>query len=182
MFHGKTSAALHLLSQSDFRGVLHVGDLANLDDPDSQSVLDVLKSKHLQAQPASPVAVPWSFVEVQQIHPVVFEQINASSIRSAALHTRGAAGPLGIDAHCWRSLCTFFKSTSDDIRHSLALLARRLCTSFVDPRAFFSLLTCCLIALDECPGVRPIGICETARRIISNAVLSVVKYDIQDAT
>ena len=111
MFQGKTSAALHLLSQSDCRGVLHVDDPANQDDPDSQSVLDILKSKHPQAQPASPVAAPWSSVEVPQIHPVVFERINASSIRSAALRTKGAAGPSGIDAHCWRRLCTLFKFT-----------------------------------------------------------------------
>ena len=93
MFQGKTSAAIHLLSQSYCCGVLHVDDPANRDDPDSQSVLDVLKSKHPQAQPASPVAATWSSAEVPQIHPVVFERINASSIRSAALRTKGAAGP-----------------------------------------------------------------------------------------
>ena len=73
-----------------------------------------------------------------------------------------------------------FKSAADDLCHSLALLARRLCTSFVDPKGLSSLLACRLIALDKCPGVRPIGICETTRRIISKAVLSVVKDDLQD--
>ena len=38
-----------------------------------------------------------------------------------------------------------------------------------------------MIALDKCQGVRPIGVCETARRIISKAVLSTIKDDIQDA-
>ena len=155
MFQGKTSAELRLLSQSDCRGVLHVDDPANRDDPDSQSVLDVLKSKHLQAQSASLVAVPWSSVEVPQIHPVVVKRINASSIRSAALRTRGTSGPSGINAHCWRRLCTSFKSASDDLFHSLTLLARRLCTSFVDPKGLSSLLACRLITLDKCLGVRP---------------------------
>ena len=70
-----------------------------------------------------------------------------------------------------------FKSTSNDLCHSLALLAKRLCTTFVDPKA---LLACRLIALDKCPGVRPIGICETARRIIAKATLSVTRDDLQD--
>ena len=41
-------------------------------------------------------------------------------------------------------------------------------------------LSCRLIALDKCPGVRPIGVCETPRRIIAKAVLFTTKYDLQD--
>ena len=108
-------------------------------------------------------------------------RIDASSIRSAALHTKGAAGPSGIDAPCWRRLCSSFKSASHDLCHSMALLARRLCVTFVDPKGLSALLACRLIALDKCPGVRPIGICETARRIISKAVLFATKGDLQDA-
>ena len=54
-------------------------------------------------------------------------------------------------------------------------------TSFVDPNALSHFLACRLIALDKCPGVRPIGICEAARRIISKAILFVLRDDIQDA-
>ena len=181
MFQGKTSAALQLLSQRGKGGILHVNDPIVSSDPNSQCVLDVLKSKHPPAQSASPDTVLFNPDQVPQIHPVVFDQIDSSCIRSAALRTKGAAGPSGIDAHCWRRLCTSFKSASNDLCHSLALLARRLCVSFVDPRGLSSLLSCRLIALDKCPGVRPIGICETVRRIISKAVLSVTNTDLQEA-
>ena len=79
-------------------------------------------------------------------------------------------------------LCTSFKAASEDLCHALAQVARRLCTSFVHPDGLSALLACRLIALDKCPGVRPIGICETARRIISKAVLQVTRADLQDAT
>ena len=38
-----------------------------------------------------------------------------------------------------------------------------------------------LVALDKCPGIRPIGIGEVVRRIISKAIMRTVRYDLQDA-
>ena len=119
--------------------------------------------------------------ERQEVHPVIFDRIDATSVRTAALKTKGAAGPSGLDAHCWRRLSTSFHSASKDLCHSLALFARRLCVSFVDPRGLSAFLACRLIALDKCPRVHPIGICETARRIIAKAILYATKDDVQDA-
>ena len=42
-------------------------------------------------------------------------------------------------------------------------IVRRLCVSLVDSKGLAALMVCRLIALDKCPRVRPIGICETAR-------------------
>ena len=180
MFNGKTSAALDLLSLKGKGGVLHTNDPANKDDPASPSVLDVLKSKHPPAQPATATALFQHPQEPPEVHPVVYDSIDAKSIRSAALNTRGAAGPSGLDAHCWRRLCCSFHSASWDLCHSLAMVARRLCVSLVDPNGLSAFLACRLIALDKCPGVRPIGICECARRIISKAILVVTKGDVQE--
>ena len=101
------------------------------------------------------------------VHPVVYNQITASCLRSVALHVKCAAGPSGLDVHCCERLCT--------------LLAKRLCTILVDPKAMSPLLASPFIALDKCPGVRPIGIRETHRRIIAKAVLLITRSDIQDA-
>ena len=81
----------------------------------------------------------------------------------------------------WRRLCTSFKSASNDLCHSLAISAQRLCTNFVDPSAIAPFLACRLIALDKNPGVRPIGIGDTARQIIAKAILAATKVDIQEA-
>ena len=54
-------------------------------------------------------------------------------------------------------------------------------TSVIDPKGISPLLACRLIALDKCPGVRPIGVCETHRRIIAKAVLYITRSDLQDA-
>ncbi len=115
-------------------------------------------------------------------HPVIFESIYAATIRSAAMHITGAAGPSGLDAHGWRRLCTSFKEVSTDLCRNLALTARRICTTYIDQSVISPLLACRLIALNKNPGVRPIGIGDTAWQIIAKAVLYVVKPDIQEAS
>ena len=63
----------------------------------------------------------------------------------------------------------------------LLSLARHMCTQFIHPEISAPLLACRLVALDKNPGVRPIGVCEVARRIISKAILFAIKGDIQEA-
>ena len=65
--------------------------------------------------------------------------------------------------------------------NALASLARRLCTDYVDPAGLTAFTACRLIALDKCPGVRPIGVGEVVRRIIGKAILSVIGVEIQQS-
>uniref|UniRef100_A0A1X7V873 DDE Tnp4 domain-containing protein n=1 Tax=Amphimedon queenslandica TaxID=400682 RepID=A0A1X7V873_AMPQE len=74
-----------------------------------------------------------------------------------------------------------FKSSSSDLCHSLTLLGRCLCIDYVDPREIALLLACRLIALDKCPSVRPLAVCETVKRIIAKAILFITKDDLREA-
>ena len=175
MFQGKTQAALQLLTDQGKGGLLHLHDPVT---PDS-TVKDVLKSKHPPSNPASPdilsTGVP------QEVHPVSYDAVDTTLIRSIALKMKGAAGPSGLDAYTWRRMCSSFKTASSNLCHSIALAAKRMCTTLVDPVCVAPLLACRLVALDKNPGVRPIGIGDTARRIIAKAVVSVIKDDVLDA-
>ena len=64
---------------------------------------------------------------------------------------------------------------------SIAKLAIRINTSFVDPDGLTSFVACQLIALDKCPGARPIGVGEVLRRTVCKATLNLVREDVQDA-
>ena len=44
--------------------------------------------------------------DLPPVDPVVCGQITISCIRSVALRVKGAAGPSGLEVHCWRRLCT----------------------------------------------------------------------------
>ena len=88
-------------------------------------------------------------------------------IRETALKAEGAAG--------WKCLCTSFQSASTDLCEALASTARRIFCSFVDPKSLLAFVACRLVALDKYPGIRPIGIGETARRIIGKAILTTIR-------
>ena len=65
------------------------------------------------------------------------------------------------------------------LRDAVAALARRLANSVTPWNDVCALVSNRLIALDKCPGVRPIGIGETLRRIIGKAVCSATRADIE---
>ena len=70
-------------------------------------------------------------------------------------------------------MCTSCKSVSVDLCDALAAVARRLSTFFVDPNGLSAFVACRLIALNKCPGVRPIG--------IGKAIAITITDDIQEA-
>ena len=114
-------------------------------------------------------------------HPVIFEEIAGASILEAALHTDGCVGPSGMDACAWRRLCGSFQKASTIFCEALAKIARRLNSSFVDPEPLKPLVACRLVALYQCPGIRPVNIGEVPCRIISKVILSVMCSDIREA-
>ena len=75
-----------------------------------------------------------------------------------------------------------FHKESTDLCEAIAMLGRRICQNFVDPDGLTAYTSCRLVAMDKCPGVRPIGIGEVVRRIIGKAILSVASQDIQQVT
>ena len=78
-------------------------------------------------------------------------------------------------------MCTSFKTASADLCESIASTARRLCSEYIDPGLISALAACRLIALDKCPGIRPVGVGETVRRVIEKAIATAISNDIQEA-
>ena len=180
MKNGKVNAALRLLSNQNGGGLLPLDSLVNCGNEEEKSVRDILKQKHPAGQPLQPSAL--TNTNSDRPHPVIFEQINGPLIPSIALRTFGSAGPSGVDAASWRRLCTFFHKASGHLCESLALCAIRISTEYVDPSGLTAVVASRLVSLDKNPGVRPIRIGECSRRIISKAVLSIIRQDILETT
>ena len=63
--------------------------------------------------------------------PVIFENIDKNSISKAAIRTRGAAGPSGLDADGWRRILVSknYGNVGKDLRNTIAKLTKSLCTN-----------------------------------------------------
>ena len=104
-------------------------------------------------------------------------EITGSHILSVAHQLQGGAGPGGCDASHWRDVLLHYGTSSAHLRDSVPALCRRLCNSIVPWDDIRALVASRLIALNKCPGVRPIGIGETLRRIIGKAICQATRLD-----
>ena len=154
--------------------------LLPLDSGHTVTVRETLQAKHPPGQPLIASAIVEPDPDLQEPHPVFYERLDGALIRTVALKMDGAGGPSGIDGLGWKRLCTAFGPHSADLCNSLASTAKRLCTEYVDPKGIEALVASKLKALDKCPGIRPIGVGETVRRIINKAISSVIKDDVQE--
>ena len=63
-------------------------------------------------------------------------------------------------------MTTACQATSTGLCNAVADLARRLASEYVDPAGLEALLANRGIAIEKCPGLRPVGVGEILRRII----------------
>ena len=103
-------------------------------------------------------------VNHKQLTTLIFDGLDADTIRCATLHTHGAAGPSGLDSYTRRRLCSSFKSASHSLCAALSSIGRRIATTAVNPEGLSAFIACRLIPLDKSPGVRPIGVGEVPQR------------------
>ena len=173
MEEGRISAALRCIGSQE-TSVLDV-------TPD---VLNELKDKHPEAKSASTESLYKGPLPKKLVEEVVFENIDANSIFKAAKKVSGAAGPSGGDASLWHKLlCSKqFKKKPAELCHALAVLSRKLCTEKINPDYLRGFVAGRLIPLDKQPGVRPIGIGEIPRRIVSSATVSLLNPELVAAT
>ena len=168
---GNINGAIKLLSNNMQNGILLLND----------ENLKLLKQKHpVGKAPTNDALLSDTPI---QIHSVRFEDIDSNMIRQSALKTRGGAGPSGLDGDGWRRILTSncFGTEPSDLCASLAKLTEILCSINQEENSLEPLLASRLIPLNKNPGLRPIGIGETLRRIIGKTVARFLKQDVVDS-
>ena len=173
MMEGKVKQALRLVDADNTIDGVHVID---------EEIRATLEAKHPEAVPADDDVLIEG--EVPRVEEVIYEEIDAHFIQSAAKQTFGSGGPTKVDADTWKHiLCSkSYGKLSDELAEEIALIARRLCIEEVPYHHVNLLFDCRLVALKKTDnGVRPVGIGETLRRIIGKSVARITGNDIQTA-
>ena len=170
MSRGKISNAIRVLSDELKGGVLAPTNLI-----DGRPVLEILRDKHPEGQPLEPNCIQNNHPRSLPYHPAVFDKISARLVRKHAMKAHGSAGPSGLDD--WRRLLSAFGQTSTNLRKLVAKFARRLATSIIPSDDLIAYNGCRLVALDKCPGLRPIGIGEVMRRISGRIIVDCSRQD-----
>ena len=180
MLQVKVNAALKLLDNSNGSGVLSL----------SPETIKDLQEKHPVSCPIDESVLIEG--ELPFVDPAIFNNIDEDKIYRAALKTKGACGPSGLDADGWRRILAskHFGKVGSDFRSTLATFSRTLCRKEVeiitssDSKQYSNLeayTACRLIQLDKNPGVRPIGVGEVLRQIIGKSTMSVIKPEVVES-
>ena len=103
--------------------------------------------------------------------------VTAEHVESTARKLQGGAGPGGSNAEAWQDWLLRFGKHSAELREAVASLTRRMSNDIVPWEQLRALMANRLIALDKCPGVRPIGVGEVLRRIIGKTVMLIAAVD-----
>ena len=174
VLEGQINAALRFVNESSSGGVLPLTD----------DVMAQLKEKHPNPQPTKLGSLLFGPID-DEVPETLYSKINGEMVRQAALRTKGAGGPSGIDANGFRRIMASksFKQSSSRLCETIATMTKILCTQYIDPSTIEPLIASRLIPLDKGEGaVRPIGVGEVLRRIIGKCVMNIAKKDVVEGS
>ena len=117
MSKGNVNGAFKLLTENMSNEILPLTD----------KTLKMLKQKHPEAK--NPLQAVVLQEPTRPVHPVVYKDTDESLILTAAMLTKEASGPSGLDADGWRKTLTSrsFGTASSELCKAFTLLVKRLC-------------------------------------------------------
>lgn len=173
MLRGKVRVVVNWLIENGTKSVLNPDAPVNAD---GKKVIDVLKEKHPDPVEPDPTlfTLPDGF-DVQQV------DITNGTVEKVARKIHGGGGPGGSNAEQWTDFLLRFGQASSRLRDVVASLCLMLNKQTVPWKQIQALMSSRLIALDKCPGVRPIGVGECLRRIVSKCMIETTGDDVAEA-
>jgi hypothetical protein len=185
VFEGKIREATRFIMDQVTGGVLEVTDEITVKGK-TGTVLEHLETKHPPAaMPLRSALLPRpkdAAGREMELPPFQHVTITAGDIESTARRMKGGGGPGGTNSSIWSRLLLHHGAASAALREAVAELARMMTNELADETEDGNLLRALLanrlVALDKCPGVRPIGIGECLRRLIGKVVALKTKHEV----
>ncbi len=172
MLAGKIREAVRFLCESSQGGILMPDEI---DSTTGLTVEEILKSKHPTAK------TPDKLPEYQNLPALIDINITADTVEKVSKNLSGAAGLGGFDSKELSRWLLQYGTRSEKLRKTIAEFTSWLANDNPPWAAYRALMSGRLLALDKCPGIRPIGIGETFRRLMAKLVIAVTRNEAQIA-
>ena len=174
LLKGKVRQAVRFATERDKGGIF---DRDDLDSKTGRPVFEVLKSKH----PEAIILEGNHLEEYEHLPELVTLDITEDTVLEVTSKIRGAAGPGGVDSLTLQHWLLRFGKESKNLREAVASMTRLLSNESPSWASYRALISNHLVALDKCPGVRPVGIGESWRRLMAKCVLAVGGESVKNA-
>lgn len=156
MLRGDVRGAVRYLTERE-KGGIHMPD--EIDEKTGDPVEEVLRSKHPDAKIADPSFLP----KYDEVPDFVDLDITEDVVERVARKLSGSGGLGGSDAQAVSQLLLKFGTASRKLRIVMAKVGQWLANESPPWAAYRALMAGRLLAVDKCPGIRPIGVGETWR-------------------
>ena len=165
---GRLRAAVRGLTNRDGGGVMNMEDI---DQKTKAPVIEVLKGKHPEMKIPDP-GEGEAFETYDRMECLVQLDCTEEIVQDIVEKLQGGAGPSSVDALALKKWLLNHGAASQILREELAAWTEWLSNGHPPWAAYRAMMYCRLVALDKCPGVRPVGIGEVWRRAIAKCVLA----------
>ena len=140
-----------------------------------KTVQEILEPKHPeQIEPNSE-----AFIICKDLPVLIDVDVTAVHMLQITSTLSSGAGVSALDAAQWQNLLLKQGGASENLREAMAALTRRLANNIVEWDDIRAMKANKLIALDKCPGVRPIGIGYVAARLCAKVMIYITGDDVQ---
>ena len=148
----------------------------SIDPKTGLDVKTVLELKHPPSSEPSNIAME----EYDSLPALIDVDISEETVLNVAKKLKGSGGPGGTDYAAMQNWLLRYGHISENLRESISRLTNWIANTIVPFEAIRALVANRLVALDKCPGVRPVGIGEILRRLCSKCLLEACGEDVTE--
>ncbi len=170
VYHGKLREALRFLTnEHDENTILQPNDI---DPKTGKSVLEVLKSKHPPLRIQDITQNQFKLDEYEYIPQPLAIQINEEDVKTMASNLHGSGGPTSLDSSLLSDLLLRYGTSSTLFRYEMAQWTEWLANDSPPWAAYRATMATRAVAFNKFPGVRPLSIGESYRRLWARLIIS----------
>ncbi|KAL7461856.1 hypothetical protein ACHAXS_002258, partial [Conticribra weissflogii] len=145
---------------------------SDIDLKTSKSVLEVLKSKHPPIRIQDITQEQYNLDKYEYVPQPLALQITEENVKEMASNLHGSGGPTSLDSSLLSDLLLRYGTSSTSFRQEMATWTEWLSNESPPWAAYRATMATRAVAFNKFPGIRPISIGESYRRLWARLIIS----------